>query len=82
MCCFRSQVLIKLGTVAYAVYIFHQGVNDLLHFAFFGERANVSNWSRMSVTLLSLVTVIFLAELSWRFFEKPLIRRAHALYRY
>jgi peptidoglycan/LPS O-acetylase OafA/YrhL len=80
--CFRSQVLMKLGTVAYAVYIFHQGINDLLHFVFFGRMPRIGDWSSLSVTLLSLITVMLLAALSWRLLEKPLIRRAHALYRY
>ncbi len=80
--CFRSRGLVTLGGVSYAVYIFHQGINAWLHFAIFGERSNVSNWSSLSVTLLSLIIVMLLAALSWRLIEKPLIRRAHALYRY
>jgi peptidoglycan/LPS O-acetylase OafA/YrhL len=80
--CFRSHVLVKLGTVAYAVYILHQGINALLQFVIFGGRSNVSNWSSLSVTLLSLVAVMLLAALSWRLIEKPLIRRAHGLHRY
>jgi peptidoglycan/LPS O-acetylase OafA/YrhL len=80
--CFRSQFLVKLGTLAYAVYIFHQGTNALLHFAIFGGRSNVSNWSSLFVTLLSLVAVMLLAALSWRLLEKPLIRHAHEVYRY
>ena len=79
---FRSQTLVKLGTVAYAVYIFHQGINALMRFAFFGERSNVSNWTSLSVTLLSLITVMLLAALSWRLLEKPLIQRSHIVYRY
>lgn len=80
--CFRNHLLVKLGTVAYAVYIFHVGINGLLHFAIFGRTPSISDWSSLSVTLLSLVTVILLAALSWRVLEKPLIRRAHAMYRY
>ena len=79
---FGNPVLVKLGTVSYAVYIFHHGINRLLHFAFLGERANVSNFLWLSVTLLSLVIVLSLAALSWRYLEAPLIRRAHALTRY
>jgi peptidoglycan/LPS O-acetylase OafA/YrhL len=79
---FRSQVLIKLGTVAYAVYIFHQGINALFHFAIFGRGPSINSWSSLSVTVLSLITVILLAALSWKTFEKPLIRHAHAAYRY
>lgn len=80
--CFRSQVLMRLGTVAYAVYIFHQGINFLFHFAILGGTPLISNWSSLSVTLLSLLTVILLSALSWKLFEKPLIRHAQAIYRY
>jgi peptidoglycan/LPS O-acetylase OafA/YrhL len=76
-----SQVLVKLGTVADAVYIFHQGINALLHFAILGGRSNVSDWSSLSVTLLSLITVMLLAALSWRLLEIAAIRHAHAVYR-
>ena len=80
--CFRSRFLMKFGTVAYAVYILHQGVNGLLHFAIFGRIPIINDWSSLFVTLLSLTTVMLLAELSWRLLERPLIRRAHAAYRY
>jgi peptidoglycan/LPS O-acetylase OafA/YrhL len=80
--CFRSHLLVKLGTVAYAVYIFNQGINYLFHFAIFGRTPSISDWSSFSVTLLSLTTVMLLAALSWRLLEKPLIRHAHAVYRY
>lgn len=79
---FRSQVLMKLGTVAYAVYIFHQGINGLLHFFILGKKPGIYDWPSLFVTVLSLTTVISLAAISWRLMEKPLIRRAHAIYRY
>jgi len=79
---FRSQILVRLGSVAYAVYIFHQGINGLYHFVFFGEQPIITDWRHFGVTLLSLVTVLLMAALSWRFFEKPLIRRAHAASHY
>lgn len=80
--CFRSQVLVKLGTVAYGVYIIHLGVNALFHLAVFSTRPRISNCSSLAVTFLSLMTVMLLAALSWRFLEKPLIRHAHSTYRY
>jgi peptidoglycan/LPS O-acetylase OafA/YrhL len=79
---FRGRALMKLGILAYAVYIFHQGINGLFHFFIFGSVPAIHSWSTLSVTLLSLITVILLASLSWRFIEKPLIRQAHAAYRY
>jgi peptidoglycan/LPS O-acetylase OafA/YrhL len=80
--CFRSQGLVKLGAVAYAVYVFHQGINFLFHFIIFGRTPSISNWSSLTATLLSFATVILLSAVSWRLVEKPLIRYAHTIYRY
>jgi peptidoglycan/LPS O-acetylase OafA/YrhL len=80
--CFRNQALMKLGTVSYAVYIFHLGINELLHLAIFGKAASVVDWSSLGVTLASFVTVMLLSAFTWRVIEKPLIRYAHAAYSY
>jgi peptidoglycan/LPS O-acetylase OafA/YrhL len=79
---FGSQLLRKLGTVAYAVYLFHQGINGLFHLAFFGGTPRIVGLSSLGVTLLSLVTVLLLAAISWQVLEKPLIRYAHSAYQY
>ena len=79
---FRNAVLLKFGTIAYGVYLFHSGVLHLYHYAVFGTDPSVQNWSTLFVTIVSLLTVVALAELSWRFFEKPLIIRAHLRYQY
>src|SRR5262249_33758007 len=80
--CFRSFPLVKLGTLAYAVYVFHQGINALFHFVVFGRKPGITDWPSLSVTLLSLMTVLLLAAVSWRFLEHPLMRRGHSKYRY
>jgi len=79
---FRCRLLVKLGTVAYAVYIFHQGVNCFYHAAAFGKEPSVRNWATLGVTTISLLTVLALVAVSWRYIEKPLIVRAHSRYRY
>ncbi len=79
---FRSTILVKLGTVAYAVYIFHQGIYGLYQYAFFGRQPVIDGWPSFFVTLLSIATVLLMAALSWRFLEKPLIRYAHANFSY
>jgi peptidoglycan/LPS O-acetylase OafA/YrhL len=79
---FRNQVLVKIGTVSYAIYIFHLGINELIHFAVFGREARIVDWSSLFVTLASFAVVILLSALSWGLLEKPLIRHAHSVYRY
>ena len=78
---FKSQLLVRLGAIAYAVYLFHQGINAILHWALFGD-TETAGWSSLSVTGLSLIAVLLLATLSWRLMEKPLIRHAHRSFRY
>ena len=82
MLIFGNSLLKRLGTVAYAVYIFHEGVHRLLYLVFFGTEPDIRDWPSLGVTLLSLAIVMLLAALSWRVLEHPLIRRAHAKYRY
>jgi len=79
---FRGYPLAKLGTVAYGVYLFHQGTNALLHFATLGRRPSVADLPSLAVTLVALTVVLLLAGMSWRLIEKPLIRRGHSKYRY
>jgi len=67
---------------AYAIYLFHQGINALFHLAIFGGRTRINGWSSLGVPLLSLLTVLLLSAISWRLLEKPLIRHAHSTYQY
>ncbi|WP_426609726.1 acyltransferase family protein [Bradyrhizobium sp. McL0616] len=79
---FKNQILVKLGTLAYGIYIVHEGVRALLRFAVLGGETSVSNVLSLSLSALSFIIVFAFAMLSWRFMERPLIRRAQSLYRY
>lgn len=79
---FRSFVLSRLGTVAYAVYLFHPGILRLYHYAFFGAVPSIHDLPTFCVTLLSLGTVLLLSAISWQVLEKPLIQRARFRYQY
>jgi len=79
---FGNKQLGALGVVSYAVYIFHQGINYLLHHFALHQGPGISDWPSVLVTTLSLLAVILLSLLSWRLVERPLIRRAHAKYQY
>jgi peptidoglycan/LPS O-acetylase OafA/YrhL len=43
-----------LGSVSYGVYIFHQGVNSLVHGLLFNQPAPILDWWGVGATLLSL----------------------------
>lgn len=79
---FHNPVLVRLGILAYAIYLFHPGILSLYHYAFFRAVPTMRDAPTLCVTLLSLGTVILLAELSWLVFEKPLIRYARLKFQY
>jgi peptidoglycan/LPS O-acetylase OafA/YrhL len=70
----RNRYLRSLGVLAYGVYLFHQGVNGLAHGLILGRQPRFGSWAEIAVTLGAVVMTFFLAWLSWRFFEKPLVR--------
>jgi peptidoglycan/LPS O-acetylase OafA/YrhL len=79
---FGWRPLVSLGVVAYSVYLFHEGINFLIHGKVLGSIPTFDDWRSIFLTLVSLVTVLLLAAVTWRAMERPLIERAHAKYRY
>jgi len=73
----RWRWLMGLGAVAYSLYLFHFVVYGLCMGYLRGHAISLQNLSDLGVTLVSLGLVIGLAKLSWRFFEKPIIRWGH-----
>jgi peptidoglycan/LPS O-acetylase OafA/YrhL len=74
---FRLHVLRELGRVSYCVYIIHQTVDWAVHKYVRGDLPRFDSVGSIAVTLLALGVTLFIAELSWRFFEHPLIQRGH-----
>lgn len=74
---FRWGPLRELGKVSYCVYIIHRAVNWALHRYVLHSEPRFDGWSAIGVTLLAFAATMALAELSWRYFESPLIRRGH-----
>jgi peptidoglycan/LPS O-acetylase OafA/YrhL len=73
----RWPLLRSLGVVSYCVYILHDTFNQIAHRVLLHAVPQLYDVRGVSVTLLALVLTIVAAALSWRFFEKPLIRRGH-----
>ncbi|MCB1185196.1 acyltransferase, partial [bacterium] len=70
----RHRVLVWWGLRSYAVYLLHQPVAGLLHGLLRGEPVPVFHgWEGSGVTLLALAVTALLAEISYRFFEGPLL---------
>jgi peptidoglycan/LPS O-acetylase OafA/YrhL len=73
----RSPVLRWLGMISYCVYLFHDLINQLAHRIFLRNEPSLAIWSGIFVTASALGVTLLFAVLSWKFFEKPLVRRGH-----
>jgi peptidoglycan/LPS O-acetylase OafA/YrhL len=73
----RWRVLRSLGTVSYCVYVIHTAFNVYTHKLLLGATPQIYNAQGVAVTLLALALTLGVAALSWRYYEKPLVRRGH-----
>jgi len=73
----RLKPLRALGTVSYCVYIIHAPTLVVIHRAILHRNPRIDDAKGFATTLLAALTACGLAALSWRFFEKPLLRRGH-----
>ncbi len=71
---FRSSPLVWLGTVSYGIYIFHQPMAGLMHLLLRNDEPRIANATGLAATLLALVATLVLAQLSWRYFEAPIVK--------
>jgi peptidoglycan/LPS O-acetylase OafA/YrhL len=74
---FRSPVLCFFGSISYGLYLIHQPVAGILHGLILGSAPDVATGPQVAVTLGALAASIGIAQLSWLFFERPLIRLGH-----
>jgi peptidoglycan/LPS O-acetylase OafA/YrhL len=85
----RVQPLRSLGKIAYGVYLLHGwvlvGLAALISpsHPFRDSFPVLDSWHQFGITMLALLLTIFLCQLSWRYFEKPLVQIGHrAKYRF
>lgn len=74
----RGKYLGALGTISYCIYVVHDAFNQLAHRMLLHAPPQIYNAKGVGVTLLALMLTLAVASISWRCFEKPLIRRGHA----
>jgi len=74
---FRWRPLRELGKISYCVYIIHGAVIWTVFRLLRSAEPRFDSWPTIAISVLAFVATIILAELSWRFFEHPLIRRGH-----
>ncbi len=75
----RWSWLRSLGTIAYGAYLFHYLIYGLCMAYLRGHEGYLQNLPDAAVTLLALALTILLTTLSWRLFEKPIVRWGHQL---
>ena len=73
----RFKPLRALGTISYCVYIIHYPVLAGLHQLLLHAYPRIDDAKGVAVTLLAFAITLGLAGISWRLYEKPLIRRGH-----
>lgn len=77
----RWKLLITVGHVSYAAYMFHQLINGLVHGYLFNTAPLMDGWPRIGATLVSTGLLCALCALSLKFLEGP-IRRYGATFNY
>jgi peptidoglycan/LPS O-acetylase OafA/YrhL len=73
-----NRPIMALGSIAYGTYMLNLFCLNLLHLALLSSNVTLNTANTLGTTVASLLVTIGLAALSWRFFEKPLVRRGHA----
>jgi peptidoglycan/LPS O-acetylase OafA/YrhL len=73
----RNGLLRRLGIIAYATYMFHQGVSGLCYAFLRGHKPQMVTVADALTTAFALVLTIALAGLSWVIFERPIVRFGH-----
>lgn len=75
--CLRWRWLGGLGTIAYGVYLLHELMLNAFFGAFRSSTPLITSAADFMLTLAALSSTIVVCWLSWRFFERPLVRIGH-----
>jgi peptidoglycan/LPS O-acetylase OafA/YrhL len=75
----RNPLLARIGLISYALYMYHQAINGLVHGLLFSQEPTISQPLHILVALGVVTISIGLAALSYRFLEMPIRRYGAAL---
>jgi peptidoglycan/LPS O-acetylase OafA/YrhL len=73
----RWRALRELGRVSYCVYIIHWAVDWMVFKIAWHTTPRFDSVSAIGLTVAAFACTLAIAELSWHYFEHPLIRRGH-----
>lgn len=74
----RVRWLTGLGTISYGVYLFHLGIYFFCLWLLTPNEWLLANWKHLGVILVALSVTIAIGQLSWTYFEKPIVRWSHS----
>ena len=67
----RFPVLVQIGLISYAWYMYHQAVNGMVHGLLFQQAPQVSNAREFAAACMVVLLSAGLAALSTRYYERP-----------
>jgi peptidoglycan/LPS O-acetylase OafA/YrhL len=73
----RLPLLTWLGSIAYGAYLLHQTFSGLLFGIFWRHQPAITGFYTLGTAILALTLTLSVAQLSWRFFESPLVKIGH-----
>jgi peptidoglycan/LPS O-acetylase OafA/YrhL len=65
------------GTLSYCIYLIHVAMVEIAHRLMCHDVPRLDSWKGLFATLFAALATWLIAGLSWRYFEKPLLRRGH-----
>ena len=69
---FRLRPLVQTGVISYAIYMYHQAVNGVMHAVVRHQEPRFTNLQDAAVTSVSIILVFALARISYVFLERPI----------
>lgn len=75
---YRAPLLRYFGQISYALYLVHQPIIGLVHGLLLDGRPDIGTPAQFAATLLGIALSIAVAAASWKWFESPILRAAHA----
>lgn len=66
-------VMVFFGRISYALYLFHQPINGVLHGVLLDSKPDVATLAQVLVTVMAVMLSVAAAYLSWRLLENPLL---------
>jgi peptidoglycan/LPS O-acetylase OafA/YrhL len=77
--CLRFGWLCWLGSIAYGTYLLHEFVLGAIFGFAWSQPPLITNASQLGAAFIALALTLAICQLSWKYFEKPLVRMGHRL---